>query len=492
MADTVTVTITSSPGVTAVTGFCRTLLLTTDDTVLHPSGSGKVKVYSRLSEVADDFASSTEPYKAAQKYFGRDPHPKPLLVGRWTDADQNKLIRGSAPAAVSVIIAIDDGSIFYPGSNEITGLDFTGDNSYATIAARLQTALRAATGADGGETVTYESSPGRFVVDIGDPVDGGTAIADGATGTTTIGDSLGLTSESGAESVTGGEAEAADEALDAILNVNSSFYFFGLEADLNGTATVAVVSAWAASNGRRLAAESNESGALTASETSSEAAKLSALQPGRTFGTWSETGDYKSLSVAGAFSAVDWNGVNSLITAKFQRLPNTLPDNLTSTQIDELFRKKFNFYVPEFGVAIYKEGQNLDASWIDDTVWLDWIVSEIRLAEFNHFLTAGRIALTPAGLLGFKEVIEDACRKGIRNGGIAPGQVSSALATTIRDATGDSGFDGYLSNGYLVYMPPAETLSAADRASRTPPTYQVWLKGSGAAHFIDANLVFVQ
>ena len=99
--------------------------------------------------------------------------------------------------------------------------------------------------------------------------------------------------------------------------------------------------------------------------------------------------------------------------------------------------------------------------------------------------------MTQAGLLGLKEVIEDACRKGVRNGGLAPGKVSLGLTNTIRSVTGDSTFDGYLSNGYLVYMPAASSLSAADRAARTPPPYSVWLKGSGAAHFLEANLVFV-
>ena len=266
---------------------------------------------------------------------------------------------------------------------------FASATSFADIAALVQTALRACTGATGSESVTYTS--GRFVVDIGAISGGGDSIGPGTAGTTTAPDSLGLSESAGAVTVPGGAAETIGAALDAIALINSDFYFVALESSLNGTVSMGQASAWAGSNGRRFAAESNEGGALTASETASQAATLSALAPTRAFGTWSAEADYKSLMVAGAFSAVDWDGVDSLITAKFLRLPGAKKDDLTSTQRSELARKNWNYYTPEFGVAIYKEGKNLDGSWIDDGVWLDWIVGEIQLAEFNHFLAARRV-----------------------------------------------------------------------------------------------------
>ena len=82
------------------------------------------------------------------------------------------------------------------------------------------------------------------------------------------------------------------------------------------------------------------------------------------------------------------------------------------------------------------------------------------------------------------------CEQGVLNGGIAPGQVSEALAADIRQATGNVSFDGFLSAGYLVHIGSVAAQPQADREARKSPPVRGWLKGSGAVHSIDVRLTF--
>ena len=487
MTETVRVTVTTTPGVSFTAGRTRTLFLTTDADVLDPTGAGKARVYSRFSQVAEDFDSGSAPYDAAQIYFGQSPYPRALIVGRWTDADQNKLILGGTPATLTALQAITSGTLEYPDGVDVSIPTLANATSFSAIAVIIQAAIRAASGASGSEDVTYESSPGRFRVDIGSVSGGGSMIENGSSGT--LGDMLGLTAVGGAVSRPGGSAEAVGDGLDAITALQPQFLFVVAQAAQNDTAAMRDIAAWAAANQKLFSAESNEAAALVTNEATSELALLATAQPEGALATFSRAVEYKALSIAARFSGINLDRPRSLVTAKFLSLPGTSADLFTETELTELRRKDVNFYRAEYGIPIYAEGQMLNGAWIDDTVWLRWIVDAIQQATFNHLLQSGRVSLTPAGIQALEEVIEAVCRRGVNNGGIAPGPVTPALAAEIRDATGNQDFEGDLSTGYLVYVPPLEPATAG---LRTPPPFSVWLKGNPAAHFVDANLLFVR
>ena len=487
MTETVRVTVSTTPGVSFTAGRTRTLFLTTDADVLAPSGADKARVYSRFSQVAEDFDSGDAPYDAAEVYFGQSPYPRALIVGRWVNADQNKLIRGGTPATLTALQAITAGTLEYPDGVNLSAINLSGAGSFSAIAALIQTQLQAAAGASGNEVVTYESTPGRFLVDIGSPSGGGDAIENGNTGT--LADMLGLSATGGGTFVDGLTAEDVGDALDAITGLQSQYLFIATESALNGNAVMRDIGTWAAANQKLFSAESNESAALVTNEAASELALLAAAQPDGTAATYSSAAQYKALSVAARFSGINLERPQSLVTAKFISLPGTTADSFTETQLTELRRKNVNFYHNEYGVAVYAEGQMLNGQWLDDAVWLRWIVDAIRQDVFNHLRTAGRVSLTPAGIEALQEVVEAVCRRGVANGGIAPGPVTPALATEIRDATGNEDFDGDLSTGYLVYVPP---LTEAAAGNREAPPFSVWLKANPAAHFVEANLLFVR
>ena len=232
---------------------------------------------------------------------------------------------------------------------------------------------------------------------------------------------------------------------------------------------------------------------LAAEETTSLAARLSALEYDRTFLVWSDVPDYKALSMCARLSSVKFDGQNTLITAKFKSLPGTIPDALNRVGQLELDRKRVNYYTRFGPEAIFAEGWTLKpGTWIDVRFWLDWIVDQIKHRVFRLLHDhPTRLPLTEAGIASLKGEVERVCEMGVRNGGIAPGFVSETVANDIRQTTGSQDFGGQLTRGFLVHVPPVAGLSDADRAARRSPPMKIWFKGSGAVHFADIELVFV-
>ena len=300
---------------------------------------------------------------------------------------------------------------------------------------------------------------------------------------------LGLSSQVGARTFDGADSDTITEALDRLAQIDPDFYFVTLSEDILDTDDVLEAAAWAAANDRFLVADSHEAAALDRADTTSVLARLAARGSPSAAGVWSRTPDYKAVSLAARFSAVNFEGVQSLITAKFRRLFGTAPDALTPSQEATLREGGVNWYSAVGGTPIIQEGTSF-GGWIDVQVFLDWLVTRIRENLFGALLSANRVPQTDDGIAALKEAAEDICAQGVRNGGIAPGTLAETQANAIRLATGNPDFGGFLSNGYLVHVSPVAEQPQADREARKAPPVSVWLKGSGAVHFVDIGLVF--
>ena len=191
-------------------------------------------------------------------------------------------------------------------------------------------------------------------------------------------------------------------------------------------------------------------------------------------------------------STVDFDGSATQVTAAFKTLPGTVADNITRTQQLELERKRANHYLNHRGRAIVFQGTTLGAGkqYIDAQYFVDWMVNEIQNEIFDLQLRSRKVANTADGVAAVKDVMVAVCNVGLQAGGIAPNEVSASLAAEIRLATGNRDFDGMLNNGFLVYAGPLSALSQAKRDGRETVPFNVWLKLSGAIHFVDAVIGF--
>ena len=396
------------------------------------------------------------------------------------------------------IDGIGAGSLSWQGST-ITGLDFTDATSYADVAQTLQTALRAVRAAARADlrsaAVTYHPA-GFFLVELGFnpsddepyPITG--YMADVAQG---VASDLSLDSDSGGIITQGHATETIEEGMSAIGALDDSWYFVALDSGITVAIDLLALSRWVQeANNYMLALDVAGDSVLVQGESTSLAAQIAVLEPERTFLVWSRTSDHKALSLAGRLSTVNFDGQNTLITAKFKSLPGTVPDVLTTAQKEELDRKRVGYYTRFGPDAIFAEGHTLKPGvWIDSRYWLDWITNAIQTEVYNLLRQhPTRVPQTDSGIASITATIERVCEAGRRNGGIAPGRVSEALAHDIRLATGNRDFDGALTLGYLVSVGSIADQLQANRDARMAPRISVWLKASGAVHSAEVRLIF--
>ena len=467
----------------------RTLLLTTDASYLGASGATRVKSYSRLRDVGVDFASTTEPYKAAQTYFSQRPFPRNLLIARWVNADANhRLTGGPLTTTLATLRAVSDGSFSFAGL-DFDGLSLAAPTDLAGVATALQAELRTGTGL-GAATVTYDAAGTRFVVELPPSVSGVGYFGPHSTaGTgTDLSGLLFLTEALGARFVSGGVAETLAEAMTAIQAVDSSFSLLGHEASMNGQPSSLDLARWiGGTDGVVGCVESNEAAATVANDATAVISQIAALDPNGVARFWSPQPEYGGLSLMGRFSSINFNAANSLITGMFKSLPGTTPAALNDDQIAELTRKRINYYTEFGGEAIVAEGWiGGDATYIDVQYWVNWFENAVQVGVFNLLRQAPRVPRNGGfGLARIKATIDGVCRIGLRNGGLAAGIVSPEMSADIRDTTGQE-FDGRLTNGYLVHHGPV-TPSTPVRES---PPFRTFLHGSSAVHGVDITLTF--
>jgi hypothetical protein len=477
--------------------FGISLFMTTDD--ILGTGSNRIAVLPDSDTGDEIFAAGSEPKKMYDVYFQQVPYPKNIIVGRWINADVGARLIGDTPALLSVFQAISDAS-FEMNGEDYTAINLSAALSYADVATAIQAAFAAGTDLNlKTAAVTYDAALGVFKIQCTTTGASSTLTftspVDPPVGTD-ISTLIGWDSASEAVIDQGADEETISEAIEACLALNDSPYFIELEETITDFDTINEVVTWVATRRYMFAAASLEAGALTTGESATVAAQIAALEPPRTWMTWSGTGDYKAPSSAGRLSSVNFSGNNTLITLNLKQLPGTLSDDITQTQKAELDRKNLNYYVPLFatgspGADSYLTGITFkDGVWIDVRYFVDWLVNAIQVDVFNLLYASPKLPQTESGVGAIQQVIEDVCAQGVRNGGLAPGTLSAANILDVQNTTGNIDFDGFLPKGFLVYASPIAQQAQADRELRKAPPFKVWCKGAGAIHEVEISLVY--
>ena len=163
---------------------------------------------------------------------------------------------------------------------------------------------------------------------------------------------------------------------------------------------------------------------------------------------------------------------------------------MSTTAVEELDRKRINYYTPFTGQPIYADGVTLDPDvWIDQQYWLDWLTAALESGVWSLLRTSNAVPQTNAGLLALRNTITQILEQGVANGGIAPGNASPDMTLDIRQSLPDPGFNGVMSTGYLLWIGLLSVQTQVDRDSRVSPPVKIWLKGAGAIHEVAIDLV---
>ena len=196
--------------------FGRGLLITADD-LLPASGNGKVRLFETLKEAVDLFAADSDALAAARVWFGADPAPQDLYIGRWAHVVVNTKLRGGEPAAASTLAATN--STFMIGDTVTITTDLSTAMTYAAIAAAIETQIQAAAGIYGGADFDYED--GIFVLTLG----GADALPAEFFSNTSVGTDtdiaalLGMDEDSNPSYLPGSVAESAEGAIAAMTGI---------------------------------------------------------------------------------------------------------------------------------------------------------------------------------------------------------------------------------------------------------------------------------
>lgn len=449
------------------------------------------RLYESLDQVALDFGTSAEEYKAAVLWFQQAPQPTNLRIGRWFNANSSGGLRGAAlPAASQALSAwtgIANGGFTYSknggAATNITGINFAAAGNLNGVATLIQNALT-------GVTVTWNPTFQRFEF---------TSTATGASSAisfltapsagTDISGLLGMTAgSSGAYVFPGLAAEtalAAATLFDA--DYGQTWYAMTILGAVNAD-HLAVAEYLNGTNAKHLyGVTTQEAGALSAVSTSDIAYLLSNLEYKRSIVQFSSSNPYAVVSLLARALTVDYTGNNTVITLMYKQEPGIVAESLNATQAIALEAKKANVFVNyNNSTAIIQRGVCASGDFIDIITGSDWLAVTMQNSLYNLLYTSTtKIPQTDAGVALLTSTCEAVCSQAVINGLLAPGVWNSGGFGQIKQ--GD-----FLAKGFYVYAPRVATQNPADRVARKSVPIQVAAKLAGAIHDINVAITVNQ
>lgn len=449
----------------------------------------RVPRYANAAALADDDAP-TAVRTAAGIWFQQSPFPRNFMVGTVMESPQPSLIYGTPDVSVTAVEALGDG-VSLSLNGEDVDADFDSETTLAGIATALQTGIRKVSDFS---TVSVTVEGTGLVITGTTALDFGDGFAD-----TSASQALGLAGDGVSVLKPVSTAETIATALDRIASIDNSFFWIACSPTITqDDDDMTAVRNWVAAReyvyGTIL--DLYGEGALTTGETASLGAMLSALKGNGIAAIWNGRNaaaiDQKGLSYAARFSSINFNAPNAVINGKFLQLPGTKPVSITASERAELRRKNINYYLPVGDSGDTEEGQTF-GTWLDVYYWISWFKNALEVAGYNYLKQSsplGGVPITDQGLAGLADALEEVCEQGVRNGGIAPNQVSPVFRSAIARATGNPDFDGFLSTGYLVVRPAAAQVDQTTRNARGPIPVQIFTKGSGKVNNLEIGVDF--
>lgn len=478
----VNVDVVLSPLGAAVRNFGR-LIVVGDSNVI--SGAERIRSYSDIAGVAEDFGTSAPEYKAALLYFSVSPQPDEILIGRWLRTATAGFLHGGILTAsqqlMSAWTVIDDGSftISFDGAEEdVTGLDFSAQTTLNGVAAIITAALS-------GGVVTWDGD--KFIATSDTTGIDSTVSYATAEGTgTDISAQLKLTSATAsAAPVDGYDVETPLEAITALYNESSDWYVASFAAATMPTDDQLVdVAAFiqAASISRVLFCTDQASGEFDPIATDLLSQRLKELEYDRSAVQASTENAYALCSTAGAMAGVDFTGSNTARTYMYTDQPGVIAEYVTETQMDFLNANNCNVYAHvDNDTSIFLYGVMSYNLFIDERQGFDWMQNSIQVAVYNELRGNPKIPQTDSGVTQIMAAVAAVFNQGVTNGLIAPGIWTGPSFGTI--VTGQN-----LELGYAIYAPPVSSQLQADREARKSPLIQCAVKLAGAIQTVDIQV----
>jgi hypothetical protein len=459
------------------------LLIAGDSNIID--GVERLRSYTSIEGVADDFGTSAPEYLAAALYYSQTPKPRDLMIGRWLRTATAALLRGgiltSAEQAMGNWTPITTGAfrIDIDGvTRTVTGRDFSAETNLNGVASVITAGLT-------GGVVTWDGS--RFVVTssttgVLSEVDYAIAPLSG----TDISALLKLTVATALAPVPGFAAETPLQAVEAFVDVSGQWYglmFAAATQPTDAQATAVAQYVQALSKSRIYGITEQDTRVLDSGYTADIGTALSALNYTRTFGQYSSSSKYAIASFIGRAFTVNFSASKSTLTMMYKQEPGIVSENLKESQAQSLSTKRYNVFAAyDNATSIVQYGVMFGQAYFDEIHGLDWLKDAMENAIYNLFYQSKtKIPQTEAGMTQVKAAVTSVLDEAVNNGLVAPG-------TWNADGFGQLERGQYLDRGYYIYSSPIALQPQPNREDREAPPMQIAVKLAGAIHTIDVQI----
>lgn len=444
----------------------------------------RMRSYSGPDDVAADFSSTDEEYKAANIFFSQKPRPTELMISRrFATAVPGELLGGAGyEKDVATLAGVADGafSLAVDGvSGDVTAIDLTGVSSLDAVAALVETAVDSVFN---GATCIYDGH--AFIIRSGTTGVMSTVSVAVAPGSgTNLAAMLGLDADGAAKATAGAASETIADSLDRLQDFSSAWYGVTFTKELTDD-NLKDAAAWAEARTKIFGYTTKSAAVVDPTNSSDIASYMKAHGYERTFGQWDLDDDYAIISAMARAFTVNFNGQNTTITLKFKQEPGVTPESVTETQRLALVAKNCNYYT-NFGESpMLAEGIMASGIFFDERHGLDWLQNRVETNVFGYLYTrTTKIAQTDKGVASLAQQAEKAMQDGVRNGLLAPGVWNG-------DDLGEVSSGDFLPKGFYVYAQPVALQNQSDREARKAPPIQILGKGAGAIHSADITITF--
>lgn len=475
----VRVSVNLAPIAAARRGF-GTLLIVGDSNVI--GYTERVRSYTDLESVAQDFGTSAPEYDGALLYFGQTPRPTNLMIGRWLREASAGVLAGGVISSIEQELGnwttIEDGSfkinIDGDGNSDITGLDFSTVENMADVAAVITAELSSAICTWNGSrfSITSSSTGATSSVSYAD---------DAATGTAMAAQLKLSTDLAGSKSI-GWDAEDPVDAVAVFSNLSGSWYGITFCCDtMPDTQALLDVGAFieASSSTRIFGVTETSTDVLDPNDASDLASVFKARSYKRTCVQYSAH-EFAICSLLGRAFSVNFSANKSAITLMYKTEPGVVAEGLSETNAQTLKTKRCNVFANyRNDTALIQYGVMSGPAYIDEIHGLDWFADALQTAEYNLlYQSKTKIPQTDAGQNELVNIAAGVCAEAVNNGLVAPG-------TWNADGFGQLDRGDFLSEGYYIFTSPMATQDQSIREQRIAPPIQIALKLAGAIHEID-------
>lgn len=492
----------SKPQAETTTDLSVAVFCTPNATFDHDAS--RIRFYSTLDAVGDDFVTSAEAYKAAQAWFSQSPRAKTFAIARVFNSGVAGFLQCGAVGNTVLADwkAITNGSftISIDGVEEdVTAISFAAITSLPGIAAVLQTAIRAAGEGTGftAATVTFNEVTNQVRITSGSTGDSSSVsyltTVSPASGTDISGSSFlngafvtGALTQScyvvpgylptGIVGELGYIAEAATAS-------GKFVYGWALDKTYRDSDDSVLAAGWAeAQSAALMGIVTNSPFALDASSTTDVGYVLNHNGYHRTFCVYHNNAYYyPEVSLLAYALSVNYASYMSTITTKFKVLQGIPTVPMTVSELTVLLNKRINTYTLVGNSSkTFREGQESDDTWfIDDLTNLDNFKEELQVEVYNVFLRNKKIPYTANGVALLYTAIAKICDRYVYNGTFAPRPLSEA-------ETLEKGYN--TDPAYTITFTPLGSMTVSDRALRKGPPATISVNLAGAIHSIDIGV----